>query len=564
MSKSQIRDQLVQQINHLLARPLGSAARGLPQEEIQQREQLKQLRSRLENLQPPDDIEAIERECDQLIAQIQNKSTASGSTSTTAASNVSGDRPPAKPDSSQSVSQELSQDLSKYQSILSVAESSWIKETGNTAAKTAEPSQADLAELKSQLAPVVQQAVQQTVQQVLERTLPVERALMIAEVTANLRGIVESNQLSPTPDLAPFDPEQQQELLYAEISKLESKYQSQLEQLLDRHKQQEQGFINYIQVSNQQLLNQITNEVSQAIQNIQPPEPPQPVEPPEQASQEQDQQEMVEEVRQRSDQFLLTLDTMFNATLKSLENNIQGYRSSLQEQLDQMQEAERRGEMLLQALVDRMGSEVQNLPPQARTVADQVEQERVEGDRYSSIDSPEATSEIPEMAGDTAEDLEDFNDLNNDLDFDEATINSLLTNTSSTANPVGSNLLNFPLNRNVGDQNLGDREPNAGIAADHAENADNFAESETAESQAYDQAYDLDQALEDLNIGLNQDLDTLNIISGASAEPELEYDPNGLDQADLDSLSNLIESDGEPELGLGIASTESMIHRLIF
>jgi hypothetical protein len=359
MSKSQIRDQLVQQINNLLARPLGSAARGLPQEEIQQREQLKQLRSRLENLQSPDEIEAIERECNQLIAQIQNKPIAAKPTPSnakaTATTNVPGDRPQAKPD--------LRQDLSKYQSILSVAESKWIKETENMATQAAPPSTTDLAELKNQLAPVVEQAVQQTVQQVLERTLPVERALMIAEVTANLRGIVEANQLSPVPDLSPFDPEQQQQLLYEEISKLESKYQEQLNQLLDRHKQQEQEFIHYIQSSNQQLLSQITDEVSQVIQNMQPPEPVSVAELPEQEPDQPDQSEqaMVEEVKQRSDQFLLNLDAMFNATLKSLEHNIQGYRSSLQEQLDQMQEAERRGEMLLQALVDRMGSEVQNL-----------------------------------------------------------------------------------------------------------------------------------------------------------------------------------------------------------
>jgi hypothetical protein len=160
---------------------LGSAARGLPQEEIQQREQLKQLRSRLENLQSPDEIEAIERECNQLIAQIQNKPIAAKPTPSnakaTATTNVPGDRPPAKPD--------LRQDLSKYQSILSVAESKWIKETENMATQAAPPSTTDLAELKNQLAPVVEQAVQQTVQQVLERTLPVERALMIAEVTAN-------------------------------------------------------------------------------------------------------------------------------------------------------------------------------------------------------------------------------------------------------------------------------------------------------------------------------------------------------------------------------------------
>jgi hypothetical protein len=253
---------------------------------------------------------------------------------------------------------------------------------------------------------------------------------------------------------------------------------------------------------------------------------------------------MVEEVKQRSDQFLLNLDAMFNATLKSLEHNIQGYRSSLQEQLDQMQEAERRGEMLLQALVDRMGSEVQNLPPQARAISKTTEtqdQGIESGDRDAAITTSEA---------------EDFSDL----DFDEATINSLLTSPPAS---IESNLVNFPLNRSNGvsasaenhanDANdLSDLNALNALTDSLADNLINdFTETtetvETEPSQDYDLNLDLDRALEDLNIGLNT-LDALNTLDPADAsstEPELaatiapiepEIAPETVDLGNIDNI----------------------------
>jgi hypothetical protein len=312
MSKVLI-SSLIDEINLLLSRPVGSVSRKVSPDAIHQRDQLKQLRSHLENLTDDAYLNNLDQQYQPLLVQLKGS---------IQEQNYSNSQPP--------------DDIT--------AKSDLITETSIMMNDTPEPNSTFINDrliatlqqaIQQTLQQVVKDSVQQTVQQVVSQTLAVERALMVGEISANLNKIVENQQRSQlSQELVTLN--QQKQKLNAEISQLESDRANWMKQFQE------------FQTAQQDALDQssvITAPVAT------PPK----------------EEEFVQQVQAQTDRFLLNLDQMFNSTFRSLEQDIQGYQTSIEIKIGYMETLEQKGEALINALVDRIGQQSDNAPTTSQT-----------------------------------------------------------------------------------------------------------------------------------------------------------------------------------------------------
>ena len=339
MSKVLI-SSLIDQINTLLSRPVGSVSRKPSSDTIHQREQLKQLRSHLESLADDAHLGNLEQQYQALVTRLGSKPPNQNDAKTT---ELKTDQ--FKTDKLETLPPLL---VSPVVSNLFGAESYLTKETSTMTNGTPEPNStfvndrmiASLQQaIQQTLQQVVKESVQQSVQQVVSQTLAVERALMVGEISASLHKIVESQQRSQiSQELITLN--QQKQKLNAEISQLESDRVAWMKQFQEFQ-------------TTQQVRDQMSDSLQQNMVGTvasQLTEPPQP--------------EFTNKVQEQTDRFLLNLDEMFNTTFRSLEQEIQGYQTSIAAKLDNMETLEQKGEALISALVDRISQQSVEQPVQ--------------------------------------------------------------------------------------------------------------------------------------------------------------------------------------------------------
>ncbi len=361
MSKVLI-SSLIDQINTLLSRPVGSVSRKPSSDTIHQREQLKQLRSHLESLADDAHLGNLEQQYQALVTRLGSKPPNQNDAKTT---ELKTDQ--FKTDKLETLPPLL---VSPVVSNLFGAESYLTKETSTMTNGTPEPNStfvndrmiASLQQaIQQTLQQVVKESVQQSVQQVVSQTLAVERALMVGEISASLHKIVESQQRSQiSQELITLN--QQKQKLNAEISQLESDRVAWMKQF--------QEF---------QTAQQVRDQISDSFQqNMAETVASQLTEPP--------QAEFENKVQEQTDRFLLHLDEMFNTTFRSLEQEIQDYQTSIAAKLGNMETLEQKGEALINALVDRISQQ---------TIQQTVQQPQ----NFAEV-SPSATNILPELPDD--------------------------------------------------------------------------------------------------------------------------------------------------------------------
>ena len=345
MSKVLI-SSLIDQINTLLSRPVGSVSRKPSPDTMHQREQLKQLRSRLESLADDAHLGNLEQQYQALVTRLQGKKYFYNEQSNQNDSKKAEFKTdPFKTDKLETLPPLL---VSPVVSNLFGAESYLTKETSTMTNGTPEPNStfvndrmiASLQQaIQQTLQQVVKESVQQSVQQVVSQTLAVERALMVGEISASLHKIVESQQRSQiSQELINLN--QQKQKLNAEISQLESDRVTWMKQFQE------------FQTTQQEALDRSLSSVNNYVNDHD--SLPQTTEPP--------QQEFANRVQDQTDRFLLNLDEMFNTTFRSLEQEIQGYQTSIAAKLDNMETLEQKGEALISALVDRISQQTVQQP----------------------------------------------------------------------------------------------------------------------------------------------------------------------------------------------------------
>ena len=429
MSKVLI-SSLIDQINTLLSRPVGSVSRKPSSELINQREQLKQLRSHLEGLTDDSHLGDLEPQHQALVTHLQEKSHPHNDPSNHLVSEPS--------NQNDAKTAEFKTDLFKTDKLEALppllvspvvsnlfgAESYLTKETSTMTNGTPEPNStfvndrmiASLQQaIQQTLQQVVKDSVQQSVQQVVSQTLAVERALMVGEISASLNKIVESQQRSQiSQELITLN--QQKQKLNAEISQLESDRVNWMKQFQEFQTNQQESLDRSLSSVNNYMRDQISdslqqtmagtlaNSVNQAVAKtlndnlvnlssatVSPLVDPQ-------------QEEFANKVQEQTDRFLLHLDEMFNTTFRSLEQEIQGYQTSIAAKLGNIETLEQKGEALISALVDR------------------ISQQTVQQPQNSDEISPSATNIFPELPDDIPiQYLETFTEP-----ADEELINALL------------------------------------------------------------------------------------------------------------------------------------------
>lgn len=340
MSKVLI-SSLIDQINTLLSRPVGSVSRKPSPDMMHQREQLKQLRSHLEGLADDAHLGNLEQQYQALVTRLSSKQ-ANQNDSKIAEFKTD----PFKTDKLETLPPLL---VSPVVSNLFGAKSYLTEETSTMTNGTPEPNStfvndrmiASLQQaIQQTLQQVVKESVQQSVQQVVSQTLAVERALMVGEISASLHKIVESQQRSQiSQELITLN--QQKQKLNAEISQLESDRVTWMKQFQEFQTTQQEALDRSLNSVN----NYVRDQIPESFQHVASPlsEPPQP--------------EFANKVQEQTDRFLLNLDEMFNTTFRSLEQEIQGYQTSIAAKLDNMETLEQKGEALISALVDRISQQ---------------------------------------------------------------------------------------------------------------------------------------------------------------------------------------------------------------
>ena len=349
MSKVLI-DSLIDEINILLSRPVGSVSRKASPDTMHQREQLKQLRSHLEGLPDDSHVGNLEQQYQALVTRLKgqiyqdpdingvnNKEMETGQFKTDKLEIL----PPLL----------VSPTVSPVVSDLFGTESSLTKETSPMTNGTPEPNStfvndrmiASLQQaIQQTLQQVVKESVQQSVQQVVSQTLAVERALMVGEISASLNKIVESQQRSQiSQELVSLN--QQKQKLNAEISQLESDRVAWMQHFQEFQTTQQEALARSLRSVDSYVRDQISDSLS-TIATANPV-----VEAP--------QEELANKVQEQTDRFLLNLDEMFNSTFRSLEQEIQGYQTSIATKLGYMETLEQKGEALISALVDRIAEQ---------------------------------------------------------------------------------------------------------------------------------------------------------------------------------------------------------------
>ncbi|MBD2188249.1 hypothetical protein [Pseudanabaena mucicola] len=376
MSKVLI-NNLINEINTLLRRPVGSVSRHVSPDTVHQREQLKQLRSQLETLTDDAYVGSLDQQYQALVQRLQVQIYANAQPSST----------------------ELSTDIFKADKLemsppplvaplisnLFDAESNLTKETSTMTNGISEPDStlvndrmiASLQQaIQQTLQQVVKESVQQSIQQVVSQTLAVERALMVGEISANLNKFIESQQRSQiNQELINLNDKKQK--LSDEISQLEldranwmqqfKEFQSTQQESLNRSLQsvdslQETMALRVTDSVNQTVAKTLQDNLAQlstanssvtnpSISEVNPPSA-----------------EFVSKVQEQTDRFLLQLDQMFNSTFRSLEQEIQGYQSSITAKIGHMETLEQKGEELINTLVARISQHEQQLELQSPSI----------------------------------------------------------------------------------------------------------------------------------------------------------------------------------------------------
>jgi len=361
MSKVLI-NSLIDEINTLLSRPVGSLARKASPDTIHQREQLKQLRSHLEGLTDDSQLGNLDKQCQALVTRLQKSHTDTDIDS------------PSNPQSARTDKLETLPTLlvSPVVSNSFGAESDLIQETSTMTNSTPEPTSfvndrmiAALQQaIQQTLQQVVKESVQMSVQQVVSQTFAVERALMVGEISASINKLVESQQRSQiSQELITLN--QQKQKLSAEISQLESDRAAWMQQFQEFQASQQESLdhsLRSVQTYLQdQIRDQITDTVQQTVtgtvnqtvaQTIQEtlqdnlgnlPSAPNP------DLDSQREQEFANKVQEQTDRFLMHLDEMFSSTFRSLEQGIQEYQNSIEAKLGHIETLEQKGEALINA-----------------------------------------------------------------------------------------------------------------------------------------------------------------------------------------------------------------------
>lgn len=377
MSKVLI-NSLIDEINVLLSRPVGSVSRKASPDTIHQREQLKQLRSHLESLTDDSQIGNLDKQYQALVIRLQSPH---GKDIEHLTANTQAPRT----DKLETLPTLL---VSPVVSNLFGAESDLIQETSTMTNGTPESNSfvndrmiAALQQaIQQTLQQVVKESVQLSVQQVVSQTLAVERALMVGEISASINKIVESQQRSQiSQELITLN--QQKQKLSAEISQLESDRASWMQQFQEFQSSQQESLDRSLRSVNTYLQDQIRDQISDTVQQTVTGTVNQTVAqtiqdtiqvtlqdnlvnlPSVNANLETEsnrEQEFVNKVQEKTDRFLLHLDEMFNSTFRSLEQDIQEYQSSIEAKLGHIETLEQKGEALINALVDRISQQSEN------------------------------------------------------------------------------------------------------------------------------------------------------------------------------------------------------------
>ena len=369
MSKVVI-SSLIDKINTLLSRPVGSVSKNASPDMIHQRDQLKQLRSRLENLTDDSLLDNIDQQYQALIISLRDQigtdkfKTDKLETKPTllvnsAVSNLFG----AEPNSTK--------ETSTMTNGTPDSNSTFVNDRMIAALQQA---------IQQTLQQVVKESVQQSVQQVVSQTLAVERALMVGEISASLHKIVETQQRSQiSQELITLN--EQKQKLNAEISKLESDRASWMQQFQEFQTTQQEALDRSLSSVNSYVRDQISDSLQQTVQqtvavtvadsvsqvnqtvaqtiqdNFSNFASLAPVNIPT-TSVEPSTEEFTNKVQEQTDRFLLQLDQMFNSTFRSLEQEIQGYQTAIAAKIGHMESLEQKGEALISTLVDRISQQV--------------------------------------------------------------------------------------------------------------------------------------------------------------------------------------------------------------
>ena len=373
MSKVLI-SSLIDGINVLLSRPIGSVSRKASPDMIHQREQLKQLRSHLENLMHDSQIGNLDKQYQDLVTRLQGqqyKNLEHLTSNTQAAKTDKLEVLPTlfvTPVDSIGDNTDAIQETSTMTNGTPESNSTFVNERMIAALQQA---------IQQTLQQVVKESVQLSLQQVVSQALAVERALMVGEISASINKIVESQQRSQiSQELITLN--QQKQKLSTEIAQLESdrnawmkhfqEFQSSQQESLDRSLR---SVNTYLQA---QIRDQITDTVQQTVtgtvnqtvvQTIQETLQDNLVNLPsvaaDHAAESQRDQEFVNKVQEQTVRFMSNLDEMFSSTFRSLEQNIQGYQTSIEAKISHIETLEQKGESLINALVDRISQQHENV-----------------------------------------------------------------------------------------------------------------------------------------------------------------------------------------------------------
>ncbi len=391
MSKVLI-SSLIDEINSLLSRPVGSVSKKPSSDMVHQREQLKQLRSHLENLTDDSHLGNLDKQYQDLVVRLRNQSYENEKSqiviAKTAEVSPNNRTDKSKTDKLEILPHPTVSQVSPLVNNVFGAESDLIQEISTMTNGTPEPNSTFVNDrmiaalqqaIQQTLQQVVKESVQLSVQQVVSQTLAVERALMVGEISASLNKIVESQQRSQiSQELVTLN--QQKQKLNAEITQLESDRATWMRQFQEFQTSQQESVDRSLRSVNNYLQEQIRDQISDTLQQTMTGTvtdtvnqtvaqtiqetlqdnlvnlssvPSNPVESPRE-------EEFVNKVQEQTDRFLLHLDEMFSSTFRSLEQDIQGYQNSIQTKLGHIETLEQKGEALINALVDRISQQTDN------------------------------------------------------------------------------------------------------------------------------------------------------------------------------------------------------------
>ena len=406
---------LIDEINLLLSRPVGSVSKKASPEVIQQREQLKQLRSQLESLTDDSQMRSLDKQYQGLITGLQDQ------IQSQIHSQIQNQSKLYDKQSHAPISKTDKLDVSGN---LFDTEFEPIMETSSMTSSTPEPNSTFVNDrliatlqqaIQQTLQQVVKDTVQQSIQQVVSQTLAVERALMVGEISTSLNKIVEAQQRSQiSQELITLN--QQKQKLNAEILQLESDRTTWMQQFQEFQASQQQSLDRSLQSVNNHLKAQIQGQLSDTLQqtvagtvaenvnqtvartlqdnlanltanNLTVNKLAEINSPTDSSDQKE---EFANKVQEQTDRFLVHLDEMFSSTFRSLEKDIQGYQTSIEAKLGHIETLEQKGEALINALVDRISQQTERPSENLSEATSQPE----------SVTDPVPVNVLPELPDD--------------------------------------------------------------------------------------------------------------------------------------------------------------------